>query len=86
MVANPRVVRHLAVSQALYVGGSTVDLTLTGIVGASIAPTPGLATLPFSALFVAAGAEDVRTRKDLADRDRGVGGAKKPLGNPFPNR
>jgi len=38
------------------------------------------------ALFVAAGAEDVRTRKDLADRDRVVGGAKKPLGNPFPNR
>jgi release factor glutamine methyltransferase len=37
-------------------------------------------------LFVAAGAEDVRTRKDLADRDRVVGGAKKPLGNPFPNR
>jgi release factor glutamine methyltransferase len=38
------------------------------------------------ALFVAAGAEDVRTRKDLADRDRVVGGAKKPLGNRFPNR
>jgi release factor glutamine methyltransferase len=37
-------------------------------------------------LFRAAGAEDVRTRKDLADRDRVVGGAKKPLGNPFPNR
>jgi release factor glutamine methyltransferase len=38
------------------------------------------------ALFRAAGAMDVRTRKDLADRDRVVGGAKKPLGNPFPNR
>jgi release factor glutamine methyltransferase len=38
------------------------------------------------ALFKAAGAQDVRTRKDLADRDRVVGGAKKPLGNPFPNR
>ena len=38
------------------------------------------------ALFNAAGAQDVRTRKDLADRDRVVGGAKKPLGNPFPNR
>jgi release factor glutamine methyltransferase len=38
------------------------------------------------ALFRAAGAEDVRTRKDLADKDRVVGGAKKPLGNPFPNR
>ncbi len=38
------------------------------------------------ALFREAGAEDVRTRKDLADKDRVVGGAKKPLGNPFPNR
>jgi release factor glutamine methyltransferase len=38
------------------------------------------------AIFVAAGAKDVRTRKDLANRDRVVGGAKKPLGNPFPNR
>jgi len=37
-------------------------------------------------LFKAAGAQDVRTRKDLANRDRVVGGAKKPLGNPFPNR
>jgi MFS family permease len=55
VVAHPGVVRHLAVAQALYVAGSTVDLTLTGIVGASIAPTPALATLPFSALFVAAG-------------------------------
>jgi MFS family permease len=55
MVAQPRVVRHLAVAQALYVAGSTVDLTLTGIVGASLAPSPALATVPFSALFVAAG-------------------------------
>jgi release factor glutamine methyltransferase len=38
------------------------------------------------ALFRAAGALDVRTRKDLANRDRVVGGSKKPLGNPFPNR
>lgn len=38
------------------------------------------------ALFKEAGAHDVRTRKDLANRDRVVGGAKKPLGNPFPNR
>jgi release factor glutamine methyltransferase len=37
-------------------------------------------------LFWDAGAQDVRTRKDLANRDRVVGGAKKPLGNPFPNR
>ncbi|MGA0607547.1 peptide chain release factor N(5)-glutamine methyltransferase [Phenylobacterium sp. VNQ135] len=33
------------------------------------------------ALFRAAGAEDVRTIRDLADRDRVVAGAKKPLGN-----
>jgi release factor glutamine methyltransferase len=38
------------------------------------------------AIFQAAGALDVRTRKDLANRDRVVGGAKKPLGNPFPTR
>jgi release factor glutamine methyltransferase len=37
-------------------------------------------------IFRAAGAQDVRTRKDLANRDRVVGGAKKPLGNPFPTR
>jgi MFS family permease len=49
------VVRHLAVAQAFYIAGSSVDLTLTGIVGAEIAPRPGLATLPFSLLFVAAG-------------------------------
>jgi release factor glutamine methyltransferase len=33
------------------------------------------------ALFRAAGAEEVRTIRDLADRDRVVAGAKKPLGN-----
>lgn len=33
------------------------------------------------ALFRAAGAENVRTIRDLADRDRVVAGAKKPLGN-----
>jgi MFS family permease len=49
------VVRHLAVAQALFVAGSSVDLTLTGIVGSEIAPRPALATLPFSLLFVAAG-------------------------------
>ena len=33
-------------------------------------------------LFRAAGAEQVRTQKDLATRDRVVAGRKKPLGNP----
>jgi MFS family permease len=51
----PHVVRHLAVAQAFAVAGSSVDLTLTGIVGTTIAPRPALATLPFSLLFVAAG-------------------------------
>ena len=50
-----RVVRHLTVAQAFFIAASSVDLTLTGIVGAEIAPRPGLATLPFSLLFVAGG-------------------------------
>jgi MFS family permease len=55
-VSSPaRVVRHLAVAQAFAVAGSSVDLTLTGIVGTQVAPRPELATLPFSLLFVAAG-------------------------------
>lgn len=55
MTSAPRVVRHLAVAQAFFIAASSVDLTLTGVVGARIAPTPALATLPFSLLFVAAG-------------------------------
>ena len=55
MSSAPRVVRHLAVAQAFAVAGSSVDLTLTGIVGSEIAPRPALATVPFSLLFVAAG-------------------------------
>jgi MFS family permease len=55
-VSSPaRIVRHLAIAQAFAVAGSSVDLTLTGIVGTVIAPRPELATLPFSLLFVAAG-------------------------------
>lgn len=48
-------VRHLVVAQGLYIGGSAVDLTLTGIVGARLAPVPALATLPFSSIFVISG-------------------------------
>ena len=55
MSSPTRVVRHLAVAQAFAVAGSSVDLTLTGIVGSRVAPRPELATLPFSLLFVAAG-------------------------------
>lgn len=39
-----------------------------------------------SAILQAAGAEDIRVHRDLAMRDRVVTAAKKPLGNPFPNR
>lgn len=49
------VVRHLTFAQGLATAGASVDLTLTGIVGARVAPTPALATLPFSAIFLAAG-------------------------------
>lgn len=39
-----------------------------------------------SNLLEAAGAKDIRVHRDLAARDRVVTAAKKPLGNPFPNR
>lgn len=39
-----------------------------------------------AALLEQAGAEDIRVHRDLAARDRVVTAAKKPLGNPFPNR
>ena len=39
-----------------------------------------------SAILQEAGAEDIRVHRDLAQRDRVVTAAKKPLGNPFPNR
>ena len=49
-----RVARRLAPAQALYIFGSSVDLTLTGIVGVRLAPVPALATLPFSLIPIAA--------------------------------
>ncbi len=39
-----------------------------------------------TAIFRDAGALDIRVHRDLAQRDRVVTAAKKPLGNPFPNR
>lgn len=51
----PPVVRHLTIAQGLAIAGASVDLTLTGIVGDRLAPTPALATLPFSVIFLAAG-------------------------------
>ncbi len=50
----PPVLRHLSAAQALYVGGTTVDLTLTGIVGSKLAPTMALATIPFTLIYIAA--------------------------------
>lgn len=49
-----RVARRLAPAQGLYVLGNSVDLTLTAIVGARLAPTTALATLPFSLIPIAA--------------------------------
>ncbi|NNC12738.1 MFS transporter [Planctomonas sp. JC2975] len=49
-----RIARRLAPAQALYVFGSSVDLTLTGIVGSRLAPTTALATVPFSLIPVVA--------------------------------
>ncbi|WP_051143085.1 MFS transporter [Humibacter albus] len=48
-----RVARRLAPAQALYIFGGSVDLTLTGIVGARLAPSTALATLPFSLIPIA---------------------------------
>ncbi|UJP10339.1 MFS transporter [Microbacterium sp. KUDC0406] len=52
--ASLRIARRLAPSQALAVFGSSIDLTLTGIVGHHLAPTDALATLPFSLIAVGA--------------------------------
>ena len=65
MSSPTRVVRHLAVAQAFAVAGSSVDLTLTGIVGTRVAPRPELATLPFSLLFVAAGLTTFLTSRSI---------------------
>ncbi|WP_146175032.1 MFS transporter [Umezawaea tangerina] len=42
----------LVVCQAFYFMGVSIDLTLTAIVGLSLAPTPALATLPLAAITV----------------------------------
>lgn len=46
--------RVLAVCQALYTAAISVDLTLTGLVGYTLAPDKALATLPFALITVAA--------------------------------
>ncbi|WP_206952967.1 MFS transporter [Trinickia acidisoli] len=46
--------RVLALCQALYTSSVSIDLTLTGLVGYTLADDKGLATLPFSLITVAA--------------------------------
>lgn len=49
-----RTARVLAVCQALYTSSVSIDLTLTGLVGYTLANDKALATLPFSLITVAA--------------------------------
>jgi MFS family permease len=49
-----RAARVLAVCQALYTSSVSIDLTLTGLVGYTLAKDKSLATLPFSLITVAA--------------------------------
>lgn len=44
--------RVLAVCQALYTSSVSIDLTLTGLVGYTLADDKALATLPFSLITV----------------------------------
>lgn len=48
-----RQARVLALCQALYTAALSVDLTLTGLVGYTLAPDKALATLPFALITVA---------------------------------
>ena len=49
-----RAARVLAVCQAVYTSSVSIDLTLTGLVGYTLADDKALATLPFSLITVAA--------------------------------
>ena len=53
-VDGRHLVRRLVPAQGLFILGSSVDLTLTGIVGSHLAPTRALATLSFSLIPVVA--------------------------------
>lgn len=55
----PRNTMVLAICQALYIAAISIDLTLTGLVGYSLAPDKGLATLPFSLIIVGAAATTI---------------------------
>ena len=52
--AGRRNARVLALCQALYTSSVSIDLTLTGLVGYTLADDKALATLPFSLITVAA--------------------------------
>ena len=52
--AGRRDARVLALCQALYTSSVSIDLTLTGLVGYTLADDKALATLPFSLITVAA--------------------------------
>lgn len=49
-----RQIAPLVAAQSLFQCGMSVDLTLTGLVGYRIAPTPALATVPFAAITLGA--------------------------------
>ena len=57
-MASPamRQARVLALCQGLFTSAISVDLTLTGLVGYTLAPTKALATLPFALITVAGAA------------------------------
>ena len=49
-----RRIAPLVVAQTLFQCGMSVDLTLTGLVGYRLAPTPAMATVPFAAIALGA--------------------------------
>jgi len=52
MIAHTRNVSLLAASQALMLSAVVLSMTLAGILGATLAPDKGLATLPIAAMVV----------------------------------
>ncbi|MCW8196937.1 MFS transporter [Verminephrobacter aporrectodeae subsp. tuberculatae] len=65
-----RNVRLLVVCQALYVCASAIGLTLTGLVGAMLAPARSLATLPFALVIVATAVGTIPVSLAMANRGR----------------
>jgi MFS family permease len=65
-----RNVALLVACQALYLCASAIGLTLTGLVGAMLAPTRGLATLPFALVTVATAMSTIPVSLAMARRGR----------------